>query len=343
LVLVHEFGHFIVAKKSGMQVDEFGFGFPPRLFGIKKGGTLYSVNLLPLGGFVKIAGENNEDYENPKSFVNKSFFARFFTLAAGVIMNFLLACVLLTIGFGIGLPTEVPQGLTLPARATIKESSLTIVEVVKDSPAAKAGLLEGDMIAAIDGKPFANVDDLITYVKSRAGNNLDFEIKRGSEDFHKQVFSRTDPPSGQGAIGIAPAMVGRISFPWYYAPVVGFNASVRLVENTFSGFYHLFVKGEGFGSVGGPVKIASMTGQVAKLGFPYLIQFAALLSINLAVLNIIPFPALDGGRILFLVIEKIRGKKNNQKIEQWFNTAGFALLLLLIIFITVRDVTGLIH
>jgi regulator of sigma E protease len=342
LVLVHEFGHFWVAKKSGMKVDEFGFGFPPRLFGFKRGETLYSVNLFPLGGFVKIVGENNEEEQDPRSFVNKSFFARFATLFAGVFMNFILAGFLLAVGFMIGLPTVVPEGQEVPRFATISDPSVSVLMVQPQSPAADAGLKEGDTIKSADGIAVNEVEQFINHVKSKPGQNVALDIQRGNENLSLNVFSRENPPEGSGPIGISLGNVGRITYPWWYTPIVGFQSAWRITVLTVQSFGQLIFRGEGLESLGGPVKIASMTGQVTKLGIEYLIQFAAFLSINLAVLNIVPFPALDGGRILFLFIEKIRGKKNNPQIEQWANLIGFALLITLIVWITVRDVVSLV-
>ncbi len=342
LVLVHEFGHFWVAKKSGMKVDEFGFGFPPRLFGIKRGETLYSINLLPLGGFVKIVGENNEESSDPRSFVNKTFFQRFATLFAGVFMNFILASLLLAIGFVIGLPTVVPEGQEVPRYAHISNPSVSILLVDPSSPASDAGLKEGDAIKKVDGQDVNDVEQFITYVRSKPGENIALDVTRGNDALSMSVYSRPNPPEGAGPIGISLGDVGKITYPWWYAPIVGVASAWRITVLTVQSFGQLIFHGKGLESLGGPVKIAAMTGQVTKLGIEYLIQFAAFLSINLAVLNIVPFPALDGGRILFLFIEKIRGKKNNPSIEQWANVIGFALLILLIVWITVRDVVSLI-
>lgn len=341
LVLVHEFGHFIVAKKSGMKVDEFGFGFPPRLFGVRRGETLYSFNLLPLGGFVKIVGENNSDADDPRSFVHKSFKARFGTLVAGVTMNVLLAIVLMSIGFGIGLPAAVAPGETLPAHATLKSESVSILQVEPNSPAKNAGLKEGDAILSLDGHTFTDADGVSSYIHSREGSVVNFHVKRGSEELDLKAEARKDHPADQGAVGIAIGNVGMLSYPWWYTPVAGVKATWQIIETTVVGFYQLIKGGIGFDQLGGPVKIASLTGQVAKLGFVYVLQFAAFLSVNLAILNILPFPALDGGRVLFLLIEKIRGKKNNAAIENWANTIGFALLILLIAVITFHDIRGL--
>ncbi len=344
LVLVHEFGHFIVAKKSGMLVEEFGFGFPPRLFSFKKGETRYSVNLIPLGGFVKILGENNKDVENPRSFVNKSFLARFSTLVAGVLMNFVLAWVLFSVGFGIGLPTVVQSGETIPAHGRLRSEAVTILEVSKNSPAEKAGLRAGDNILAADQVVVngeQSLDQFVEYVKSRAGSEVSMHLRRGDEELYLTLIPRKDPPPEEGAIGIALGNVGKLSYPWYLAPVKGLSATGNVISGTAVAFWNLIVHGEGVSSVGGPVKIASLTGQVSKLGLAYIMQFAAFLSVNLGILNIVPFPALDGGRVLFLIIEKIRRKRNNEAFEQYANAIGFGLLILLILIITARDIKGL--
>jgi regulator of sigma E protease len=342
LVLVHEFGHYWVAKKSGMKVEEFGFGFPPRLFGIKRGETLYSVNLLPLGGFVKIVGENNDNADDPRSFGNRPFMGRLLTLIAGVVMNFVLACILLAIGFGIGLPTVVESDSQVPKFGSLSEAKIAVLQISPESPAATAGLKEGDQVKKIDGNEFSEISPAIEHIKSKAGQNIAVEVLRGDETVKLDIASRANPPEGEGALGVALGKVGELTFPWWYTPVVGVKAAWHITTLTVDAFVDLIFKGQGVESLGGPVKIAVLTGQVAKLGIAYLIQFTAFLSVNLAVLNILPFPALDGGRVLFLIIEKIRGKKNNPKIEQVFNAVGFALLLLLIVWITARDVISLI-
>ncbi len=342
LVLVHEFGHFMVAKKSGMVVEEFGFGFPPRLWSKRVGGTTYSLNLIPIGGFVKILGENNEGASNPNSFINKSFGARFATLVAGVLMNFILAWVLFAIGFGIGLPTVVALGDQLPAHAVLRAPQTTVLQISPGSPADKAGIKEGDSIVAVDHQQFGEISQIVAYVKSRAGNNIDLQLKRGNQALEVQAYVRSNAPADQGALGVALGTVGRLSFPWYLTPVVGIKAAYQAISETAVGFWQLIFEHQGLSNLGGPVKIATLTGQVTQLGLVYVLQFAAFLSVNLGILNIIPFPALDGGRVLFLVIEKVRGKRNNEKIEQIFNTVGFALLMLLVLLISIHDVSGLI-
>ncbi len=368
LVFVHEAGHFFAAKNSGMKVDEFGFGFPPRIVGLQKvngkmkiilghpspdtigtgqansqqlsDSTIYSINAIPLGGFVKIVGENNDAEDNPQSFVNKPFSRRLLTLVAGVLMNVVLAWFLISLGYIVGLPVAVDTPANLPPHARLAEPRAVVVEVQADSPAAKAGLQQSDIILSIDGKAVNSVLDVQSYVVAHKGNVLNFEVKRINEIKKIEVRSLKDPPAGQGPTGIALATFGKLTFPWYGAVVEGAKTTGQQLKAIVVGLYQVFASGQGLKSLGGPVKIAKITGQVADLGVSYLIQFTAFLSLNLAILNILPFPALDGGRVLFLIIEKVRGKRNNQKVEQFANTIGFVLLLLLMVVVTFRDIKG---
>jgi regulator of sigma E protease len=342
LVFVHELGHFIMAKRAGMRVDEFGFGFPPRLFGITKGETTYSVNLIPLGGFVKILGEDGSDTVDQRSFTNKSAMQRFLVLIAGVTMNVVLAWVLLSIGIGLGLPTVVSENEQLPASAKIRDVSVGIVEIQQNSPAAEAGLKPGDLIVKINGEPIESIDEAQRTTLDDAGKATVYTFKRGSDIFEKTITPRANPPQGEGALGIALGGIGRVAYPWYEAPWRGAVAVFNLIYFTLAAFETIIwqmLQGESVGAaLSGPVGIAVLTRDVTALGFIYLLQFTAVLSVNLAIINAVPFPALDGGRVLFLLIEKLRGKKMNAKAETWANTVGFLLLLLLMVVVTVKDV-----
>lgn len=368
LVLSHEFGHFIAARKNGIKVDEFGFGFPPRIFGIQffkeknangkkwrfvwgdkgvekllqeNGGqhsTVYSVNWLPLGGFVKIKGENGEEKNDPDSFGSKKAWRRAIVLAAGVIMNILLAGVLLSIGFMVGLPQMVDS---LPGNAQIKNRHIEIVQVLSGKPAEKAGLVAGDTFVKVGTLENPRLKEMQDYVDAHRQETIPITIKRGEEMITKSIQPIVYEDSGRGGLGVSITEVGLISYPWYKAIYYGFLTAVLYLKEIVLAFA-LMIKGLFSGSgvageVTGPVGIAVMTGKVARLGFAYLIQFTAVLSLNLAIVNILPLPALDGGRLLFLLIAKIRGKENNQKIEQWSHMIGFALLLLLIVLVTVKD------
>jgi len=342
LVFVHELGHFIMAKRAGMRVDEFGFGFPPRIFGIKKGETIYSINLIPLGGFVKILGEDGSDQHDPRSFGHKSAWQRFSVLIAGVSMNVILAWVLLSIGVAIGLPTVIDEGDVLPKSAHVSNVSVGIIDVSEKTPASDAGLKLGDRILKIGGKEITSIQQAQDETRADAGKETTYTIKRGSEVFEKQITPRADPPSGQGPLGIALGSLAYVSYPWYQAPFRGavalFNLDLLTIM-TFASLIGQFLSGHHVGSaISGPVGIAVLTKDVTALGFIYILQFTAVLSANLAIINAVPFPALDGGRVLFLIIEKIRRKKMDAKVEQWANTVGFILLLLLMVVVTVKDV-----
>jgi regulator of sigma E protease len=340
-----------------MQVDEFGFGFPPRIGGVYKAGgkwqfvwgnktpenldegkTVYSINLIPLGGFVKILGENNEHENNPKSFINKGFWPRFLTLVAGVTMNVLLAWVLISTSFVIGTRAGVNELSDIPKGASFTNPQMEITEVVKGLPAEQAGLKVEDVILSLNANKVSKVKEVQEFVKEHAGTPIAFEVKRGTEELSIKVTPTLNPPQGQGPTGIAIALVGKIQYVWHQAFWEGAKTTGKALVGIVSGLYQLFAGNIGFGSLGGPVQIAKIVGVVRQSGLLALINLTAFLSLNLAVLNILPFPALDGGRVLFLIIEKIRRKKNNQKIEQYVNAAGFAFLILLMVAVTVNDV-----
>lgn len=369
LVFVHEFGHFWVAKKFGLKPKEFGFGFPPRIFGfyktkdkkwkIVKGktevndadDTIYSVNWIPLGGFVML-GEDDDPSDNPDHFNNQSVWKRFFILSAGVSMNIILAIVLISVGLMFGLPQAI--GDNIDPRANIINEKIQIIQVLKDSPAEKAGLKIGDVIKSIDGNKFFNTNDLSNYTDGKMGNELEYNILRGKDEITLKIkpekiekilepgqvdFNATE----RAGVGVAIATIGLVKLPWHLAIFEGIKTTVFLTWAIIVAFYDLIIGlilGKGISAdVAGPIGIASITGQVARMGFVYLLQFTALLSINLAVINFLPFPALDGGRVLFLIIEKIKGSPVKRELENVIHKTGFALLMFLIIFITVKDVT----
>ncbi len=344
LVLVHEWGHFIMARRAGMRVDEFGFGFPPRLFGIKKGETIYSINWIPFGGFVKIYGEDGDDRDKPRSFGSKPISFRLRVVVAGVVMNLIFATLLLISGNFFGLRVGLfDEKLTNQAR----DKKIQIIQVAPGSPAEKAGLSILDEIAGFEERGMlvetGTTEEVQKFTSDHRGEILTVVIRKGKETVKKEVEARSNPPSGEGSMGIVMALTGVISYPWYESVWRGIYDAYILTSNTVYGYYFLFktllIDGRLIGEVSGPIGIASITGQAARIGFNYLMQFVALISVNLAVLNIVPFPALDGGRALFLVIEKINGKPMNKKVETAINSFGFALLLILMIYITIKDIS----
>jgi regulator of sigma E protease len=354
LIFVHEFGHFMSSRKLGVKVEEFGFGFPPRAFGIYKSkdgkwkkvignqeiekdqNTVYSLNWLPLGGFCKIKGEEGEKIQDKDSFAIQPAWKRTIILSAGVFMNFVLAIILLTIGFKIGLPQTIEEG------DSARDLKIQIAQVSKDSPAENSGLAIGDQIVSIEGEEFVEIEDVQEKIKSESGKEINFKIRRGNEDLDIKAIPREDPPEGEGALGIALAKTGIVSYPLLQSIWMGITTTFTIVVAILLAFYdiihNLLVQKPISAEFAGPVGIAVLTGQVTRMGFVYILQFAAVLSINLGILNILPFPALDGGRILFLLIEKIRGKKISQKIENTIHTVGFFLLILLLVVVTFKDI-----
>lgn len=343
LVLVHELGHFLIARKSGVAVEEFGFGFPPRLFGIKKGETLYSLNLIPLGGFVRLKGvpgdtKNPKDVKAKDGYATKPYWKKSLILSGGVLMNLALAWVLLSIGFTIGLPTSVDESNI--ERAT--DVHIQIGQILPDSPAEQAGLRIGDMIVEIDGNTVTETDDVRDYNLEQASESVELTLLRGDEEFTSQI-NLTTIEEEEKILGVVLVKSGIVSYPWYQSIWLGFKQTFTLLAViivAFAGLLRdLFFNGTVSGEIAGPVGIAVLTGHVAELGFIYLLQFTAILSINLAILNFFPFPALDGGRFLFATIEKIRGKAVSPKVEAIIHNLGFTLLILLILLITLRDIS----
>ncbi|HYC79722.1 MAG TPA: RIP metalloprotease RseP [Candidatus Binatia bacterium] len=341
LVFVHELGHFVMAKRAGMQVEEFGFGFPPRLFGIKRGETIYSINWIPIGGFVKIAGEDGENAENPRSFSNKGFWPRFGVLIAGVTMNVIFAWLILSLAVAIGFPTVIGEGQEIPGSARIKDPSIAFDQVAENSPAQAAGIRLGDKIISINGEPTESIEEVQSLTRNNAGRETKYVVQRGDDVMEKNVTPRANPPEGEGPLGVSLVTIATVSYPWYEAPVRGLTETYNILSATIGAFAHIlgqWFSGESVGAqISGPVGIAVLTRDVAELGFIYLLRFTALLSINLAVINAVPFPALDGGRILFLIIEKLRRKKLPEAAEQWANAIGFMLLIGLMVLVTVLD------
>jgi len=399
LVISHEFGHFIVAKKSGMRVDEFSFGFPPKLFSKKIGETTYNINLLPLGGYVKIYGENgedeNENKENPedgtiikethidesitetiskegeiaitktetieedvkikndksRSFVNKPKYIQALVLVAGITMNLLVAWLLLSVGFMSGLPTSVGSA---PKGAVVKDAAVTVTSVLVNSPAEKSGIKTGDKIISLDTPTDSTLllssnfgtETVQNFVKSHGDENINISLIRGQEPLNVTIAPEKSKDSNTAMIGISMDMIGRLKLPVRKAIWEGAKLTWSVTEGTVVGFYNLItsaVVGKAdINSLTGPIGIVGVVGDASKFGFIYLLSFTALISINLAVINLVPFPALDGGRLLFLLIEKIKGSRIKPEIANWANAIGFGLLMILMVIISYHDIVKLL-
>jgi regulator of sigma E protease len=339
LVVVHELGHFFTAKWFGVKVLEFGIGYPPRIWGKKIGETEYTLNVLPLGGFVRLLGE--EDPSDPRSLAAQVWWKRIIVMAAGSAMNVLLPILLFAITFMI--PQEVPAG----------QAQITFV--APDSPAAKAGVKEGDIILAVNGRTVQNVADASYLIRLNQGETMTWTIRRqldpgargvagGGEIDQVRVYARWAPPKGQGPTGISLGQRGGFtetrSYPIWEAIPKGAQATMEslvLARNQVFSWIAARTRPEG---LAGPVGIAQATGEVVEqAGWVALFQFAALLSINLAILNILPLPMLDGGRIFFVIVEMLRGgKRIAPEKEALVHFIGFVVLICFVIIISVFDV-----
>ena len=337
LVLVHEWGHFITARLFGVHVEEFGFGFPPRIWGIKRGPTLYSINAVPLGGFVKLKGEDGSALGNadPDSFASKRWWQKLVILAAGVLMNVVLTIVLFTVGFSIGMPQILESkqdGLSA------RDVKIQITYIQKGSPAEEAGVVIGDVVRSLDAIVPGTIEEIQAYTRAHVDQPIHITLQRGSNSIQKEITPRILKETGKGGIGIAIARIGLVSYPLHTAFIMSLETTwgitTTILSTLGSAFRHL-----AFDNFVGPVGIASYTGTVAQLGITYLINLVGQLSMSLAIFNFLPIPALDGGRAFFILIERIRKKSMNPALENAIHVAGFMVLIGLLILITIRDVT----
>lgn len=350
LIVVHEFGHFIVAKLSGMRVDEFGIGYPPRAWGFKKGGTEYTLNWLPFGGFVRIYGEDEGEATGKDAFGMRPKILQALTLVAGIVMNLLFAYVLITAALAIG----TPRALTDQEAQLAPDASLAVQSILPESPAAQAGFMVGDIIRSVEGPDGTytgkDATSFTTYVgKDSAHLPLTFHIER----YGQPTVITAAPKSGiipdqqwRIGLGIAIVPVGTVSIPWYEAPIQGAHFTWELTKETAIGLAHFFgglaTLSTDLSQVTGPVGIAGAVGNAYDQGITSLLSITAIISINLALINLIPIPALDGGRLLFVIIEAITRRPIKASVARTVNTVGFILLILLMVVVTAHDVFKLV-
>jgi regulator of sigma E protease len=371
LVIIHEAGHYFVAKKFGIKVEEFGFGFPPRMFSFKKGETIYSINWLPIGGFVKLYGEDEAGAgkislkdkvlrikDSKRAFFAKTAWQRAVVIVAGVVMNAILAAVIFYAFLGIsGFKTELPLPFDYKFfgvnQTNVQE--VVISSIAKNSPAEKQGLKTMAKVIAVDGQKVTDSKNLINIVNANRGKEIEITWSGlQANDIHKtKIIPRLNPPKGEGALGIGLFSMSTAVLN-YATPVQKIFSGIVHPINLMA--YNLDVMGQlvkvSFEKktteplsqgLSGPIGIASMTGTILEIQnlkekILQLLNLAGLLSISLAFFNVLPIPALDGGRLFFILIEAVTGKKVNQRFESTVHTIGMIILLGLMILITFKDI-----
>lgn len=326
LIIVHELGHFAFAKMLGMRVDEFAIGFGPKVFSRKYGETIYSLRIIPLGGFNKIAGMDPEEEQDERSFNTKPIWARMLVIVAGSMMNLLLPVFLFTIvflGTGIDTPSDQP----------------VLGELLPGKPAISAGMATGDRILTVNKEAIKSWKQFVAVIQKNGNNPLVVQFERGGEEKQLTVQPEYDEQAQRSIIGIMPEI--KNYRPGVFEAVGLSFKQTFMVADTMLKSIGQMLTGRAAADVAGPIGVAQMAGQVANMGFMPLLQFTALFSINLGLLNLFPLPVLDGGYVVALALEGIRGRSLNKNIMQYLQMLGFALLLLLMIFATFKDITRL--
>ena len=335
IIAVHEFGHYLTARLLGMKVLEFAFGFPPRVAAIEHGGIKYSLNLIPFGGFVRILGQDDftiqqEGGGDPRSFTAKPWWSQAIVLVAGVTMNIILALTVLTAAFATG--TTAPTG------------EVKVDQVAAGSPAERAGVLTDDVVVSIDGRGFTRSQDVVSYVrqKARTETEVTLEIRRGGRPIAPiKALPRSEPPEGEGPLGIR---LEDVQGPVAVALPQAFGEAVSLTGDVIGQIAQLPAQlmasrgGGGGPAVSGPIGIFDVVGQVSQFGLPTFLKLVGVLSVNLAVLNIIPFPGLDGGRLFFVLVAGIFRRRLSPEVEGVIHAVGFLMLLGLLVVVSFFDI-----
>ena len=346
LIFVHELGHFLIAKWSKIRVDEFAVGFPPKIFSFMRGGTKYALNLIPFGGYVKIFGENpDEESLNPEakdSFVNKNRWIQAAVLVAGVTFNIIFAWMLISASYMISFPTIV----TDENINNIENPRVVIGNVAPESPAEDAGIRAGYSIESLKSgenilSNVAEVEDVQKFIADNSDSEIIFNLKNKNESIEFKAMPEDGLVEGKKTVGIVLAKIGDLKLGFFDSMWQGFKTTGILIKEVSIGLYTFFgniIKGDpDFSQVAGPVGIVGHVDDASKFGFAYLLTFTAMISINLAIINLVPFPALDGGRLLFVAIEGITRRRIKTSVANAFNLIGFALLMLLMMRITIMD------
>jgi len=326
LIFFHELGHFLTAKLVGMRVEEFAIGFGPKLLSRKYGETVYSLRIIPLGGFNKISGMDPDEEQDERSFNSKPIWARMLVIVAGSTMNFILPVILfffVFIGAGIDTPSNSP----------------IIGNVFPDKPAAEAGLQPGDRIISVNETDINSWRDFVNVVQTNAGNQLMIRYETNGTVKNISVTPEYDNKADRGIIGVMPKIEN-------YQPgiIEGIGLALKqtytVAGSMVTGIAQM-ITGKASAELAGPIGVAQMAGEVAQLGIVPLLQFAAFLSINLGLINLLPVPVLDGGHLVTLAIEGVRGKSLSRNKMQFIQMVGFALLMILLIITTFKDIARL--
>lgn len=338
LVLVHEFGHFMAAKLTGVKVEEFGLGLPPRIVGKKKWGTIWSLNWLPIGGFCKLFGEDLEEKDATKSkdsFITKNPWQKALIVLGGVIMNLVLAVVIFTIVYAIlGIPQET--------------NKVKIIGVAKNSPAEMTGLKNGDWIKSVNGVELKSGSELTEKISENKGKNVKLLITNDIEKTDKEITIqvREKAPDGEGLMGVVISTTEMQKIKWFefYKGIgAGFKEAYYWGKIIWTGVWQMLsglFLGKVPKDVSGPIGMYQATSSIKNnQGILAMIHFFGVVSVNLAIVNVLPFPALDGGRIIFVVYEILTKKRANQKFEAIVNNVGMLILLGLILLVTVGDIS----
>jgi len=349
LITLHELGHFLFARKFGVKVEEFGIGLPPRIWGKKRGDTIYSINLIPFGAFVKIYGEDGGSESDSKSFTSKPIWQRAIIIAAGVISFWLVAVAIYSFVFLTGAIEQIDDN------DSADNAKVLVVSVLPESPAAAAGLQMGDIIKSVrlkSGGDTVNIDK-VGQMQELADKYKDQEIvlgiDRANNAAETSVTPHANPSDGKGVIGIMLMRSAQKKYVWYEAVGNGFRATWNMTIGVFEGWGEIIgrlVKKEGMpqgAQVVGPIGIMDMMVKQAQMGAGYYLQFLAMLSVYLAVFNALPIPALDGGRLVFLLVEALRRKPAPLNVEQNLNGAFFLILIGLALIITAQDIWRIVH
>ncbi len=341
ILTLHEFGHFILAKLFKVKVEEFGIGYPPRIFKRKIGDTVYSLNLLPFGAFVKVLGEEG-GVESVQSFKNKKIWQRALIALGGVLSFWLMAAIIFSIIIGTGVYQAVEDEMNY----NLSDPRVLITYIAPNSPAKKAGLEIGDVIKELEAPGYQieinKVKDIQNFTNENKGKEVIFTIQRGDKIIEIPLIPRVLPPEGEGPTGIGLTRAAIVKYPWWLAPVKGIEATLKTTVFIVKGLFLALIsaiKGLPTGvQLIGPVGIATMLVEAAQIGINYFLQIVGLIAIYLAISNLLPIPIADGGKILFLAIEKIRKKPFSQTIEIKINAIFFVLVFFLMIYVTIQDI-----